>query len=216
VMALYERRASGRGQQVDASLLQTGLNLASGALIEESVLKLDRQSTGNRSPNAGPSDIFRVSDGWIIVQVIGQSLFKRWARLIGKSELLDDDRFRDDNSRGVNGEDLSEMMAAWCAGRTRACALRELEAARIPAGPVHSPRQALEDDMIRASGAFQWVEYPGVDGPLPIVASPVTLTRTPPVIDRAPPTIGQHTDQILQELGYDVAAIGGMRERGII
>lgn len=216
LMALYERRTSGRGQQVEASLLQTALNLASGSLIEEAVLKLDRQATGNRSPNAGPSDIFRVQDGWIIVQVIGQALFQRWARLIGKPELLEDRRFLDDNSRGIHGEDLSALMSQWCESRTRACALRELEAARIPAGPVHSPRQALEDDMIRASGAFQWVAYPGLDSPLPIVTSPVTLSRTPPQIVHPPPTIGQHTDQVLHELGYDGTAIAGMRQRGVV
>lgn len=72
MMALYERKSSGMGQEVGASLLRTGLNLASGTLIEEAVLGLNRQATVNRSPNFGPSDILRVKDGWIIVQVIGR------------------------------------------------------------------------------------------------------------------------------------------------
>jgi len=71
VLALYERRASGQGQEVGASLLRTGLNMASGTLIEEAVLQPGRQATMNRSPNYAPSDIFRTRDGWIIVQVIG-------------------------------------------------------------------------------------------------------------------------------------------------
>jgi crotonobetainyl-CoA:carnitine CoA-transferase CaiB-like acyl-CoA transferase len=216
MMALYERRSSGRGQQVEASLLQTGLNLASGALIEESVLKLNRPSSGNRSPIAGPSDIFRVTDGWIIVQVIGDALFKRWVTLIGRPELFRDPRFQDDRNRGEHGEALSELMAEWCAKRTLAASLQELENARIPAGPVHSPRQALEDDFIRASGAFKWVQYAGMAAPLPIVAPPMTLSRTPPEITRPPPTIGANTDQILAELGFDPAAIAAMRKRNVV
>ena len=216
LMALYERRTSGRGQQVDASLLRTALNLASGALIEEAVLKLDRQPTGNRSPIAGPSDIFRVKDGWIIVQVIGPTMFDRWARLVGKTEVLDDPRFQDDHSRGEHGEALSDLMAQWCSQCTQEQALQQLEAARIPAGPVHSPRRALEDDTIRASGAFEWLHYPGIENALPIIAPPMTLSRTPPQIRVRPPTIGEHTDEVLRELGYDTAAIAHMRERGVI
>jgi formyl-CoA transferase len=216
VMALYERRSSGLGQQVDASLLRTALNLASGALIEEAVLKLDRQPTGNRSPIAGPSDIFRDRDGWIIVQVIGPTMFERWARLVAKPEVLDDPRFQDDHGRGEHGEALSELMAQWCAQRTQEAALQELETARIPAGPVHSPRRALEDPTIRASGAFEWLKYPGIEDVLPIVAPPLTLSRTPPEIFVRPPTIGEHTDDVLRELGYDSVAIAGMRRRGVI
>ena len=115
IMALYERRTSGRGQVVEVSLLQTALTIASGALIEESVLGLNRQATGNRSPNYGPSDIFRTTDGWIIAQVIGQPLFRRWANLIGAPALLDDPRFTDDLKRGENGEVLSGLMGKWCA-----------------------------------------------------------------------------------------------------
>ncbi|RYG08070.1 MAG: CoA transferase, partial [Burkholderiales bacterium] len=70
--ALYERISSGKGQKVDASLLRTALTIASGCLIEEHALKIGRRATGNRSPIAAPSDIFRVADGWIIAQVIGQ------------------------------------------------------------------------------------------------------------------------------------------------
>lgn len=216
VMALYERKTSGLGQEVGASLLHTGLNLASGSLIEEAVLKLNRRATINRSPNYGPSDIFRTKDGWIIVQVIGPAMFKRWARVIGRPELVEDPRFEDDAKRGEHGHVLSEYMAAWSAERTRAESLAALESARIPAGPVHSPRQALEDDVIRASRAFHWVDYPGTADPVPIVVSPITMSRTPPQIERRPPTAGEHTDAVLDELGYSRQGIAELRERGVV
>jgi len=216
VMALYERRISGLGQEVSASLLQTGLNLASGSLIEEAVLRLDRKATVNRSPNYGPSDIFRVKDGWIIVQVIGPAMFKRWARLINRPELVADLRFEDDSKRGEHGHLLSGFMAAWCAERTREDSLAELEKARIPAGPVQSPRQVLDDESIRACEPFHWVNYPGVDEPIPIVAPPLRMSRTPPALERRPPTAGEHTNEVLLDLGYSVSQIDDMRVRGIV
>jgi formyl-CoA transferase len=216
VLALYERRASGCGQEVGASLLRTGLNFASGSLIEESLLRVDRKATVNRSPNYGPSDIYRVQDGWIIVQVIGQAMFERWSRMIGRAELLTDPRFEDDNKRGENGKALSELMSQWCADHTRAQALSLLEQARIPAGPVNSPRQVLDDELVRQSGAFAWLDYPGVEAPVPVVAPPVSLSRTPPFIERRAPTAGEHTDQVLSEAGYSADDIRGLRERGVV
>lgn len=216
VMALYERKSSGLGQQVSSSLLHTALNFASGNLIEESLLEIDRKATGNRSPIAGPSDIYRVRDGWIIVQVIGPTLFKRWAVLVERQELLQDPRFQDDRQRGEHGDVLSQFMSDWCAQRTRYEALAQLEEARIPAGPVHSPREALQDEVIRASGAFNLISYPGLERPVPLVVPPISMTRTPPTLRRPPPTIGQHTDEVLQELGYPRSDIAQMRLRGIV
>ena len=216
VLALYERRTSGMGQQVQASLLHTALNFASGTLIEESLLRINRQATANRSPIAAPSDIFRVRDGWIIVQVIGNGLFRRWVKLVGRPELLEDLRFLDDESRGRHGEVLSRYMSDWCAQRTQAEALAQLEAVRIPAGPIHSPRQALDDPTIQASGAFQFVKFPGAEGEIPIVSPPLDLSRTPPRIETPPPTLGQHTDEVLGEAGYSAEEIDGLRRLGIV
>ncbi len=216
VLALYERRTSGMGQQVQASLLHTALNFASGTLIEEAMLGINRQATANRSPIAAPSDIFRVKDGWIIVQVIGAGLFRRWVKLVGRPELLDDPRFADDESRGRHGEELSGVMGAWCVERTQAEALAQLEAVRIPAGPVHSPRQALEDPVIQASGAFQYMNFPGADNAVPIISPPLGLSRTPARIESPPPMLGQHTDEVLLEVGYSPTAIDELRRLGVV
>jgi crotonobetainyl-CoA:carnitine CoA-transferase CaiB-like acyl-CoA transferase len=135
--------------------------------------------------------------------------------MIGDSALMDDPRFTDDLRRGENGAALSEMMSAWCASRTREEALAALEAARIPAGPVYSPREALDDPAIQASHAFDWVDYPGLARKAPIVVSPAMLSRTPPSIESRPPTIGEHTTEILHEAGYGDAQIQALRELGV-
>ncbi len=216
MMALYERKASGQGQEVGASLLHTALTLSSGSLIEEALRGLNRQATVNRSPTYGPSDIFRVKDGWIIAQVIGTAMFRRWTNMVARADLLDDPRFADDAARGEHGEVLSDIMSDWCAGRTRDEALALLEEARIPGGPVNTPRQALEDEVVRASGAFHGVEYPGAAAQVPLVATPVSLSRTGPAIARRPPTAGEHTEEVLHDAGYAAEEIAGLRERGVI
>ena len=216
VLALYERQRSGQGQEVAASLLATGLNYSSGALIEESLLGLDRGATLNRSPSYGPSDIFHCADGWIITQVIGQPMFKRWCRLVGRPEFFDDPLYANDQLRGENGQSLSDCMSRWCAEQPREEALRRLESARIPAGPVNSPRQVLDSATVRASGLVDWVDYPGAAGPVPMFSNPVALSRTPPRNPGRPPLAGEHSDEILAELGYDGPAIADLRARGVV
>jgi crotonobetainyl-CoA:carnitine CoA-transferase CaiB-like acyl-CoA transferase len=214
--ALLERKSSGLGQKVDASLLKTALNVASGCLIEEYSLNLGRRATGNRSPIAAPSDIFQVQDGWIIVQAIGQPLFKRWTKLVGRPDMLDAPRFADDNLRGINGQEISSVMSLWCATRTTGEALSALEAAKIPAGPVLSPAQALKDEAMQARGFFQLMDYPGLQKAIPVVLNPANLSRTPPQIKVRAPVSGEHTEEILAEAGYDREAIAGLRAGGII
>jgi formyl-CoA transferase len=216
MMALYERRTSGLGQEVQASLMQTALNMASGTLIEEALLRVDRPATGNRAPHYAPSDIFRVKDGWIITQALGDAMFRRWAKLVGRPELIGDERCADDRRRGEQGELLNGIMADWCARLSRAEALERLALARIPAAPVRSPREVVDDPLLREGGAFHPVEFPGASAAVPIVAPPVALSRTPPEIRRRPPMPGEHTDEVLSEVGYDARQIAELRERGIV
>ena len=215
--ALMERARSGEGQIVEGSLLSTALSFFNFHLIEQQMRQIDRVAIGNRSPYAGPADIVPTKDGWILVQVIGQPLFKRWARLMGDAEKwLDDPRFKDDISRGDNGEILSARTREWAGERTTEEALAELEAARIPAGPVYSPQQALDDRHIQAMGYLNPMPFPGMNGPAPIAETPVRLSRTPGKLSQRAPQLGEHTDAILASLGYTPEEIGAMRDDGTI
>jgi crotonobetainyl-CoA:carnitine CoA-transferase CaiB-like acyl-CoA transferase len=216
VMALMERKVSGMGQEVSASLLQTGLSLCNGLLIEEALLHVDRKASLNRSPHYAPSDIYRMKDGWIIVQVIGSAMFRRWAKMIGRSEFIDDYRFIDDKSRGQHGEFLSQVMSQWCEKLTKDEALKILEKSRIPAGPVQSPRQVLKEQSSRGLNGFTWMSYPGVDGSVPIAVTPVNLSRTPPSIGLRAPLVGEHTEDVLMEFGYSMRQINEMRHAKVI
>jgi crotonobetainyl-CoA:carnitine CoA-transferase CaiB-like acyl-CoA transferase len=214
--ALMERRTTGRGQQVEGSLLMSALTVADGALIEQEVIRTDRVATGNRGQIAAPSDCFRTQDGWVLVMAIGQPLFVRWARLMGEQHWLDDVRFRDDISRGDNGEIISERMARWCAERTTEQCLAELDTARLPAGPVLSPQQVLEHEHVGAMRLLVPVDYPGLPRPAPVTDTPVRLSATPGGIRHRAPLLGEHTDEVLAELGYDAEAVARLREGGVV
>ena len=214
--ALMDRAKSGKGQKVETALLRTAINIANSHLIEQAMLNINRIATLNRGFTAGPSDTFKCQDGWIYAMTIGQPLFVRWCRLMGNETLAKDPRFKDDLARGDNGEALSAIMQKWCDARTVEQALAELEANRIPAGPVYTPQQALDDPHVREAGFLHPMDYPGADKPVPVLQEPVKLSRTPLTIRQRAPRLSEHTDQILQELGYDPAIIAKLRAERVV
>ncbi len=216
MVALYERQQTGKGQMVEGSLFSTALTMMNGTAIEQNAIQRNRVASLNRSQTSAPADTFKTRDGWVLVQSVGGPLFKRWADLMGEDHWLHDPRFKDDISRGDHGEVISERLAKWCAERTSEEALEAMEAVRLPAGPVLSPQEVLEDPHIAAKGLFQLVPYPGLDKPAPLMKTPVELSRTPGEIRTRAPTLGEHTDQIMGELGYSDAEIAQLREKRVV
>jgi crotonobetainyl-CoA:carnitine CoA-transferase CaiB-like acyl-CoA transferase len=214
--ALMHRRATGQGQVVRTDLLRSALNVSSFILTEQALTGRDRVASGNRAQSSCPADIVRTRDGWIMLQCVGQPLYRRWARLMGEDEWLADARFQTDELRAEHGEILSERTARWAAERTTDEALEQLATARIPAAPVLSPRRVLEDPHVQAGGYLQKVEYPGLPRPATLVTPGVGLSATPASIRMRPPTIGEHTTEVLQELGYSLAEIDDFRQRKLV
>ena len=214
--ALMNRQKTGRGQKVEGALLRTAVAYNNATLVEEQVIEVNRIPTMNRGQTSAPSDLFRTKDGWIIAYAIGNPMFARWAKLLGEESWLTDPRFKDDESRGNHGELISKQVSEWTGARTTAEALAALESAKIPAGPLYTPRQALQDDHIRAAGLLEDTEYPGLPRAVPLAPTPVDLSETPGRFRHRAPTLDEHTDKILGELGYDAEAIKGLRARGVV
>jgi crotonobetainyl-CoA:carnitine CoA-transferase CaiB-like acyl-CoA transferase len=143
-------------------------------------------------------------------------LWEKFCRMLGADEWITDPRFADDLGRGRHAHVVSERLGAWCAARARADALREFEAARIPAGPVHSPQEALDDAHIRASEVLREIAFPGSRLPAPVAETPIRLSDTPGSIRRRAPLLGEHSEAILGEIGYSKAQIAQLRSAGIV
>lgn len=216
MLALFERQNTGKGQMVEGALLSTAMMVSNSMLMEQALLQKDRVAIGNRAQTSGPNDAFRTRDGWVLVAVTGNPLFERWAKLMGEDHWLEDPRFKEDIDRGDHGEILSERMAAWCAERTTEQVIAELDEARIPVSPVLSPQQALDDPHVQAREMLVPSNYPGLPKPAPIAVTPVKLSQDAPGIDSCAPTLGQHTDEIMQSLGYSAEEIKQLRERRVV
>ena len=214
--ALMERGKSGRGQRVEGALLRTAIAFNNPTLVEQQAIRINRVPTENRGQTSAPSDLFRTKDGWIIAYAIGNPMFKRWAKLLREESWLADPRFKDDEARGKHAEAISKRVSEWTIQRTTDEALRELEVARIPAGPLYTPQQALDDAHIRAASLLVDTDYPGVARRVPLAPTPVDLSETPGRFRHRAPTLGEHTNAILAELGYSAAEIDTLRRHGVI
>lgn len=216
VLAYLEKLKTGRGQRVQTSLLQTALTTTNNLLIEQELLDINRIASMNRAQTSGPSDTFQTKDGWILVQTVGQPLFERWVSLMGEEEWLDDERFKDDLSRGENGHLISERMSEWCAERTSKEAIDELEKSRIPVGEVLRAQETLKERHIVEKGSFVKLSYPTLKEEYSVVGPAIELSENPGKIKHRSPELGEHNQQILMELGYTQEEINQLKKDRII
>jgi crotonobetainyl-CoA:carnitine CoA-transferase CaiB-like acyl-CoA transferase len=216
LLALMARRQTGQGQKVEGALLATAVTFTNAMLIEQAVISADRVPTGNRGQTAAPVDLYRTTDGWIICQVVGEPLYRRWAKLMGEPHWLSDPRFKDDLARGDHGILISERMQRWTGERSTAEALDILGRERVPAAKVLKPQETLDDPQVRAMGFLTPLDYPGLPRPAPVAEVPVWLTATPGGIRHRAPLLGEHTDAILAEIGYAAAAVAELRRKRVI
>jgi crotonobetainyl-CoA:carnitine CoA-transferase CaiB-like acyl-CoA transferase len=213
--ALFHRQKTGRGQLIDVSLLATGVTFMTPLLAERVTTGIKREQLGNTGYYAAPSDVYKTRDGWIIVPTIGGPMFRRWARLVGREDLIGDSRFKDDISRGNNAALINEVMSEWCAARTREEALAELESARVPCGPIYDLDEVLSDAQVNARRLLQEIEYPGGSRAVPIASSPLRLSESSRIVRRAP-VLGEHTDEVLAQVGFSAGEIAGFHQQGVI
>lgn len=212
--AVIDRMQTGRGQHVRCSLMGTALTMMNPMLMEEAAGYRSRKPMGNRSPIAGPSDLFAATDGWVMVQVIGDTMFRRWADLMGMPELVGDPRYRTDSDRGEHGEELSAIMAEWCKTRTIRQCLDELSASRLPACPSLTPAETLS-----FKGFEDYVEDISEEEggtPIPLVARSIRTRSADSTDRRMAPKLGADTVDLLKGLEMGEDDIEKLRAEGIV
>jgi crotonobetainyl-CoA:carnitine CoA-transferase CaiB-like acyl-CoA transferase len=214
--ALIHRDATGDGQLIEPALLRTAMTWNASSLMEQAMIRADRTSTHNRAQTAGPSDVFKTKDGFVLCAVIGNAQFAHWCEMIGRPDLAGDERFKDDLARGEHGAELSAYMGAWCADRTTDEVIAGFDAHKVPGGPVLDYQGALDLPHAKQIGIWEDTEYPTAAGPVPLARFPVVLSETPGVISGRAPTLGEHTEQILTDLGYSSEEIESLRAGRVV
>jgi len=216
MMALYEKEKTGRGQVIDVSLLATSITFMMPLLAEKELTGITRTQQGNTSFYAGPGDTYRVIDGWVLISVVGEPMFRRWASVVRREDLINDPRCRDDLTRANNHELITEVMNNWCAERTRDQAIAELEQARVPCGPIYNLDEALNDPQVNASKIIGKMNFSGSRRPVPIANTPVHLSASPSELRRSAPALGEHTAEVLSELGFSPDEIESFRKMKVV
>lgn len=214
--ALYEKRASGIGQHVQASLLGTALSLFNPLLAEHAVRDIVRTPSGVRGQSTAPSSIFKTSDGNVLIHVVGNGLFKRIAHVLGVPAWADDPRYKNDELRGDASEEICDYVAKWCGERTTEQVLSEMNNAGVPCGPVLPIPEVLGHEQTQAMGFFKDFNVPNVTKGIPIADFPVSMSASDVGHKRRAPLIGEHNDEVLIELGYEREEIEKLRAAQVI
>lgn len=215
VAALYARQRTGVGQSIDNALLDAQVtwlaNIGNGYLATgEAVAKL-----GNAHPNIVPYQPFPTADGWIIVAAGNDRLWQRLIEVLEWPELGEDPRFLTNADRLVHREELIRILTQRFRQIESEPWLSRLETARIPAGPINTPEDALTDPQVLARGMIVELEHPAADL-VRSIANPMNLSATPVTYRRPAPLLGEHNNEILSELGYQSDEIDRLREGTVI
>ena len=213
---------TGQGQHIDMALLDVGMavlaNQASGFLATGEA----PGRMGNSHPSLAPYQDFPTQDGNMLLAIGNDGQFQRFCAAAGQPQWAADARFATNTLRVHNRAELIPAMEVVTRTRTTAAWIALLEDKAVPCGPVNNIAQAFDDAQVKARGLAvtlpRWKDGEAGDGVAQItgVASPLRLSATPPVLRNAPPALGQHTDEVLREMGLDAARIAALRAQGVV
>ena len=213
--ALRHRDATGEGQVIDMALLDTQVAMLANLGANYLLTRQAPQRAGNAHQNIVPYQVFEVADGHLILAVGNDGQFARFCAVAGCADLPQDPRFASNANRVRHRDALVPLLAERMKKRTRSDWLSALEAAKVPCGPINDLDDVFADPQVQARGMSVRVPHPHTDT-LQLVASPMKLSATPVQLRRAPPLLGQHTDEVLAELGVDEVRRQHLRDCGVI
>jgi len=216
--ALHVRQQTGEGQHIDMALLDVGMavlaNQAAGFLATGRA----PGRMGNQHPSLAPYQDFPTADGAMLLAIGNDGQFQRFCAAAGQPQWAEDPRFSTNTLRVQNRAVLIPAMEQVTRTRSTSAWVQLLEDKAVPCGPINTIAQAFDDPQVQARGLRVDLPRHAGDGVSHVatVASPLRLSATPPVLRHAPPALGQHTDEVLAEMGLDAAAIAALRAQGVV
>ena len=215
VVALLQRQRTGRGQLIDTSLFEAASSMLHHMAGQYFITGEAPKRLGNAHPSMVPYDTYQTKDGWVALAVSDDLTWQRLCAALGLASLAKDKRFAGVPDRNSNRQALNEAVGTRLRELPSEDLVKLLEESRVPCEKVKDVREVFESENAEALGLRANFSHPAV-GPMSAVATPYHLSEWPETIRRPPPQLGEHTDEILRELGYDAAAIEEMRQRGTI
>jgi len=214
--ALRAREATGRGQVVDLAIIEPILTLLGPQPTVYDALGQVQPRTGNRSANNAPRNTYRTRDGrWVAVSTSAQSIAERVMHLVGRPEFVDEPWFASGAERAEHADELDEAVGSWIVERDRDEVVRAFEEAQAAVAPIYDVRDVLTDPQFAALGSLVRVPDPEL-GSVLMQNVLFRLSDTPGEIRSAGPSIGQHTEEVLGELGIDPEEIAELRRKGAV
>ena len=213
--ALYERERSGEGQWLHTSLLEAMVQMLDFQATRWLIGKEVPPQAGNNHPTGVPTNTFRASDGYLNIAPAGQRMYQRFCEAIDRMDLYADERFNTPQQRQRNRDELNDIIADCLKDRTVADWVERINAAGVPCGPVYTIDQTFADPQVQHLEIARNVSHPKL-GDIEVLGTPVTLTRTPGGVRMPTPEQGEHTYDVLTELGYSETEIAGLQGEGAV
>ncbi len=216
MMALHHRNVNGgRGQVVDVALYEAVFNLMESVVPEYSVAGMVRERTGASLPGIVPSNTYPCADGMIVVGGNSDPIFKRLMHAIGRADLAEDPGLAHNDGRVPRTQEIDDAIGGWTRARPIDEALTVLQGADVPASRIYTVADMFQDPQFAARQMIQRYRFP--DGtPIDLPNITPKLSDTPGETQWLGPALGEHTDEVLGQLGYDAGQIKTLRENKII
>jgi crotonobetainyl-CoA:carnitine CoA-transferase CaiB-like acyl-CoA transferase len=215
VAALHARERTGEGQLIDATMIGGQVALLSRQAARYFADGTVPKPEGNVHASIVPYQTFRASDGYVNICCGNNALFERMCRALDLEELLEDGRFADNAKRVAHRDVLVPVIERRVAELAKADVVRRLREANVPVGPISDLHEVFTDPVVRHLGLIAEVDHP-VAGRVRAPGIPVRMDGTPPSVRRHPPLLGEHTEEVLAEVGYSPEDIAALRRDGAI
>ena len=213
--ALQSREQTGRGQNTEVSLHDTGLQMLAAIASNHLISGEPAVRYGNGHPNLVPYRTFTAADGSFALAIGNDTQFRAMCDIVGRPDWADDPRFARNQDRVVNRDTIEALISEVLISGRKAEWISVFRAAGIPCGPVRSVVEALSDPLAAAREVVTEIDHPTI-GRMSMLGLSLRLNDTPAEIRRHPPLLGEHTEEILVGLGYDEAEVKTMRESGVV